>query len=260
MPVEVVFETHSTTLDNERGIATGWLPGELSPQGRENARELGERRRDDDGIACVFTSDLRRAVETAEIAFAGSGIEIRQDERLRECNYGELNGGPVELLDPRSRFVTEPFPGGESYTDCRRKLRALLADVEREFDGRRVLLIGHSAQRYALKNIFGGVPLKIAVDAPFAWQGGWEYVAPPAGSSVPKFVGATYAALSLAAMLSIYVGLGSAVVLSWRPGVFITIGFLTAQFLAQIALGVIGYRAVMSRPWPKVKPLADDDW
>ena len=112
MPVEVVFETHSTTLDNERGIATGWLPGELSPRGRENARELGERRRDD-GIACVFTY-LRRAVETAEIAFAGSGIEIRQDERLRECNYGELNGGPVELLDPRSRFVTSRFPAARA--------------------------------------------------------------------------------------------------------------------------------------------------
>jgi broad specificity phosphatase PhoE len=258
VPVQVVFETHSITLDNERGIATGWLPGELSPQGRENARELGERRRED-GIACVFTSDLRRAVETAELAFAGSGIEIRQDERLRECNYGDLNGEPVERLEPRSRFLVEPFPGGESYGDCVRKLRGFLADVEREFDGRRVLVIGHSAQRYALRNIFGGVPLKIAVDTPFRWQEGWEYVAPPAGSSVPKAVGRSYAALSLATMLSIYVGLGSAA-LGWRPGVFITIGFLTAQFLAHVALGVIGYRAVMSRPWPKVKPLEDGDW
>jgi broad specificity phosphatase PhoE len=177
--VQVVFETHSTTLDNERGIATGWLPGELSPQGRENARELGERRRDD-GIACVFTSDLRRAVETVEIAFAGSGIEIRRDERLRECNYGELNGGPVERLEPRSRFVVEPFPGGESYRDCLEKLRNFLADVEREFDGRRVLVIAHSAQRYALRAIFDGVPLEIAADAPFRWQEGWEY-SPPAG-------------------------------------------------------------------------------
>jgi broad specificity phosphatase PhoE len=180
MAIELVFETHSTTLDNERGIATGWLPGELSPQGRENARELGERRRDD-GIACLFTSDLRRAVETVEIAFAGSGIGVRQDERLRECDYGELNGGPVELLDPRSRFVVEPFPGGESYRDCLEKLRHFLADVEREFDGRRVLVIAHSAQRYALRTIFDGVPLKDAVDAPFQWQEGWEYVSPAAG-------------------------------------------------------------------------------
>ena len=180
MAVQLVFETHSTTLDNERGIATGWLPGELSPQGRENARELGERRRDD-GIACVFTADLRRAVETVEIAFGDTGLEVRQDERLRECNYGELNGKPVELLEPRSRFVVEPFPGGESYHDCLEKLRDFLAEVEREFEGQRVLVIAHSAQRYALLTIFDGVPLEIAVDAPFRWQEGWEYVSPPAG-------------------------------------------------------------------------------
>ncbi|MDX6507393.1 MAG: hypothetical protein QOG06_2037, partial [Gaiellaceae bacterium] len=72
-------------------------------------------------------------------AFGGSGIEIRQDARLRECNYGELNGAPVEELDPRVRFVDEPFPGGESYRDCVEKLRSFLADAAAEFDGRRVL-------------------------------------------------------------------------------------------------------------------------
>jgi broad specificity phosphatase PhoE len=173
--VEIVFETHSLSVDNERGIATGWLPGQLSEEGRRLARELGERRRDD-GIACVFTSDLRRAVETAEIAFAGSGLEIREDERLRECDYGELNGAPVEQLEPRSRFVDEPFPGGESYRDCVHRTRAFLADVERELDGRRVLVIGHSAQQWALRHLLHGVPLEQLVDAPFDWQEGWEYV------------------------------------------------------------------------------------
>lgn len=87
--LELVYETHSMSVDNERGIATGWLPGELSERGRKLAWALGERRRHG-GIACVFTSDVRRAVETAEIAFEGSGIEIRQDGRLRECNYGAI--------------------------------------------------------------------------------------------------------------------------------------------------------------------------
>jgi 2,3-bisphosphoglycerate-dependent phosphoglycerate mutase len=69
--IEVVFETHATTEDNEAGRATGWLPGRLSGQGREQAADLGQRRADD-GIAAVFCSDLRRAVETAEIAFGSS--------------------------------------------------------------------------------------------------------------------------------------------------------------------------------------------
>lgn len=33
MAVQIVFETHATTRDNEAGIATGWLPGELSDEG-----------------------------------------------------------------------------------------------------------------------------------------------------------------------------------------------------------------------------------
>ena len=174
MPVQLVYETHSISVDNERGIATGQLPGELSAHGRGFARELGKRRRDD-GIACVFTSDLRRAVETAEIAFAGSGIEIRHDPRLRECDYGELNGAPVELLEPRRRFVDVTFPGGESWRDCTERMRAFLADVAGEFDGRRVLVIAHSAQRFALRQLFEDVPLEDVLDAPFEWQEGWEY-------------------------------------------------------------------------------------
>jgi len=80
--VQVVYETHSTTTDNEAGVATGWRHGRLSERGRRQARELGERRRND-GIAAVFTSDLQRAVETAQIAFAGSDITVYQDPSLQ---------------------------------------------------------------------------------------------------------------------------------------------------------------------------------
>ena len=177
MGVQLVYETHSISVDNERGIATGWHPGELSHEGRLLARALGERRRND-GIVCVFTSDLQRAVETAEIAFAGCRIEIRHDARLRECNYGELNGAPVAELRPRRRFVDQPYPGGESYRDCVEKLRSFLDDVVREFGGKRVLAIAHSAQRWALRHLLEGVPLEELVDAPFEWQEGWEYVLP----------------------------------------------------------------------------------
>lgn len=179
MSVQLVYETHSISVDNERGIATGWLPGELSPAGRRGARELGRRRRAD-GIACVFTSDLRRAVETAQIAFEGADVEIREDARLRECNYGELNGAPAGELEPRRRFVDDAFPGGESYRDCVERFQQFLDGVSREFDGRRVLVIAHSAQRWALRHLLEGVPLEELVDAPFEWQEGWEYdVGPP---------------------------------------------------------------------------------
>jgi broad specificity phosphatase PhoE len=43
--LEIVYETHSWSVDNERGVATGWLPGRLSEQGQRQAEELGARRR-----------------------------------------------------------------------------------------------------------------------------------------------------------------------------------------------------------------------
>lgn len=66
--IELVYETHSTTIDNERGHATGWLPGKLSAQGEEQARELGKRR---DNADAIFTSDLGRSLETVALAFRG---------------------------------------------------------------------------------------------------------------------------------------------------------------------------------------------
>jgi broad specificity phosphatase PhoE len=174
--IEIVFETHSLSTDNERGVATGWLDGELSERGRELARELRGRRRND-GIAVVFTSDLGRAVETADIAFGDSGIPIYHDARLRECNYGSLNGLPADLVTAeRRQHVDAPFPGGESYVDAVERMRSFLYDLARAWDGSRVLLIGHSATRWALDHLVDGVPLADLVEAPFEWQEGWEYV------------------------------------------------------------------------------------
>ncbi len=115
MTVEVVFETHSVSVDNERGVATGWLPGTLSARGRALAVELGQRRRND-GLVAIFTSDLGRAVETVEVAFAGSGIPVFVDWRLRECDYGELNGAPKAAVHgERGGYRRTPYPGGESW-------------------------------------------------------------------------------------------------------------------------------------------------
>jgi broad specificity phosphatase PhoE len=173
--VAVVYETHSTSVDNENGIATGWLEGALSDTGREQARELGERRLDD-GLAIVFTSDLRRAVETAEIAFAGASIPIKRDRRLRECNYGALNGMPRAELDAlRARRLDEPWPEGESWRQAVARVAGFLAELRRSHDGQRVLIIGHAATRWALDHVVLGIPLEKLVDAPFEWREGWEY-------------------------------------------------------------------------------------
>jgi broad specificity phosphatase PhoE len=175
MTVEIVFETHSTSTDNEAGIATGWLPGELSEEGRRLACLLGERRRGE-RIDAVYTSDLRRAVETAELAFGGSDIPIRRDPRLRECDYGALNGAPVADVErERANRIDEPFPGGESYREAVERMRSFLSDLAIECASGRVVLIGHAATHWALEHLLKGAPLEDLVKAPFRWQEGWVY-------------------------------------------------------------------------------------
>lgn len=175
MAVDLIYETHSITLDNERGFATGWLPGELSERGRRLAAQLGERRRND-GIAAVFVSDLRRAVQTAEIAFARAAIPIHQDARLRECNYGDRNGMPTsELHGNRVRYIDTAYPNGESYRQVVTRMADFVRELATTHDGQRVLMISHSAPRWALECLLNGARLEDVVDAPFEWQEGWVY-------------------------------------------------------------------------------------
>jgi broad specificity phosphatase PhoE len=170
---KLIYETHSITVDNENGIATGWLPGELSAEGRRLAIELGARRC---GVDAVFSSDLRRAVETVEIAFAGRDVPRFQDWRLRECDYGDLNGAPADDLAPRAARVDEPFPRGQSYRDVLGLTRSFLGDIKPLYDDRSVLVVAHSANRWSLEHLLGGgTPLEALVEAPFTWQPGWEY-------------------------------------------------------------------------------------
>ena len=175
MSVEIVYETHSTTTDNEAGIATGWLPGRLSDLGCRQARELGERR-PGDGFAAVFTSDLHRAVQTARTAFPDGRPPIHQDIRLRECNYGDLNGHPLSLIAAqRARHIDEPFPGGQSYRQVATATRAFLHDLAIGWNGSRILVIAHSANRWALDHLLTGTPLEDLLQAPPTWRPGWHY-------------------------------------------------------------------------------------
>jgi broad specificity phosphatase PhoE len=172
--MQIVFETHSTSVDNEAGLASGHFDVDLSPRGEREAEALGIRRRSD-GIEVVYASDLRRSWRTAAIALGATGITIAQDPRLRECDYGRLTRHPVEEIETlRGRAVLEPFPGGESYTQSTARVALWLDDLQSQHL-RRVLVIGHRATLYALEHLLFGVPLEKAVATPLHWQPGWEY-------------------------------------------------------------------------------------
>ncbi len=189
--ISVVFETHSLSEDNEAGRASGWSHSRLSAQGRELAATLGERR-SDDGLDVVFCSDLERAAETARIAFAGTGVAVLLDWRLRECDYGDRNGGPaVRHVQDRRDFLDSPYPGGESWRQAIARVGRFLNDLGSGWDGARVCVIGHVATRWALDHFVDGTPIEDLVGADFVWQEGWEYRLDPRPGPGAPVVGVT---------------------------------------------------------------------
>jgi broad specificity phosphatase PhoE len=168
MSVEIIFEYHSTSTDNEASVASGWNDPPLSDKGREQAKELGERRRGE-RIDAVFPSDLRRAGETAEIAFPG--VPAYPDARLREYDYGSMTGSPPAVIHAeRPRRVQTPFPDGESLADVAIRVRCLLDAIARDWDGKCVVVIGHGATKLALDHLLGGMSLEDAASQTFTWE------------------------------------------------------------------------------------------
>jgi 2,3-bisphosphoglycerate-dependent phosphoglycerate mutase len=171
----VMFESHATSLDNEEGLASGWLDVALSATGEEQARLLGARRRHDD-LAAVFCSDLIRAFRTAEIAFGERALPIVRDARLRECDYGGFTRHPaLEIEERRAAHVATPFPNGESYEQVVGRVSEWLTEATTTFAGRTVLVIGHRATFFALEHLIRRIPLHDVVTSMWHWQPGWTY-------------------------------------------------------------------------------------
>ena len=114
--VTIVFEAAATSVDTERWLASGWRDSRLSAAGKRQAVELRTRWADEE-LAAVFCSDLGYAVDTARIAFEGRAAPLFHDWRLRECDFGELAGGPVagpHLLLVETRADTNPGSGAST--------------------------------------------------------------------------------------------------------------------------------------------------
>ena len=174
MAVTLVFEAHGTTFDNEAHLSSGWNDVALSPLGERQSREMGERYKDDHFDA-IFCSDLQRAYKSAEIGF-GTKWPIIRDARLRECNYGDLTQKPSEIVDAeKPKRIDTPFPNGESYMQTNARMKSFLEDLRRDYDGKRVMVIGHRATQYGIQNILEGTPYEKLTTTHFKWQPGWGY-------------------------------------------------------------------------------------
>jgi broad specificity phosphatase PhoE len=116
----------------------GWIDIPLNDRGREQARELAAAAASEGDIRALWTSQLSRARETAEIVGAELGLEPRVDERLAESNRGDWEGrllDDVQRDDPegwaawRRAGEASRFPGGESLAEHMERVAAALDEI-----------------------------------------------------------------------------------------------------------------------------------
>src|SRR5262249_48937896 len=91
---DLILLRHGQSQWNLENRFTGWVDIDLSDKGKEEAQKAGEKLRDRQ-IDVVYTSALKRAINTAKIALESAGkgdMELIQDQALNERNYGDLQG------------------------------------------------------------------------------------------------------------------------------------------------------------------------
>ena len=177
MAVKIMYFVHGTTTDNADKLCSVWKEAMLNELGKEQAMNLGNVSKDrGDKFDIVITSDLKRAIESSNIAFPQ--YEKITDSRLRECNYGDLDGEHKSLV-VYEEHIDKKFPNGESLLDVEKRVREFVSWLKENYDGKTVAIVAHRAPQLALEVISKGITWEEATANDWRktgdWQPGWKY-------------------------------------------------------------------------------------
>lgn len=120
--MEIYLIRHGSTDMNEQKLLRGWLDPELSELGLEQSNLLAEFLEDED-VSKIYSSDLQRSLQTAEIIADKVGLEIEATDSLRPINFGDLQGRPLKEILPDLNKLMDGWqfdpnikaPNGESF-------------------------------------------------------------------------------------------------------------------------------------------------
>jgi broad specificity phosphatase PhoE len=135
---------HGTTEPNAKRRFTGHSDVDLNPEGLNQVGKLRNRLAGEK-IDTVYSSDLKRAVRTAEIICSGHGAEIEICPGDAEgLTYQEISERYPELGKFISGFKPElTFPNGEGFTDLTARADEFLNRIDRQAEDRNVLIVSH---------------------------------------------------------------------------------------------------------------------
>lgn len=143
---------HGQTEWNLLGKTQGHGNSDLTPKGIEQAELLADSMTKYP-IDYIYSSDLGRAYQTAEIIGNKLNIEVEKTEALREMNFGTWEGRIIKDIieeDPElyKMWRNEPhlakIPQGETLSQIKERTDAFIKEINKKYDGKHIVLVTHS--------------------------------------------------------------------------------------------------------------------
>jgi alpha-ribazole phosphatase len=143
---------HGITEFNSTRRFAGYSDVEMSAVGLRQVETLRDRLAGEK-IDVVYSSDLKRAMVTAEVICSGRQVDIVACPELREVNYGEVEGLTYPEIRQRYPEVAElvanfnlrlNFPGGESFEEFIERVSKFADRLNRHAPSETVLVVSHS--------------------------------------------------------------------------------------------------------------------
>lgn len=145
----ILLARHGETDWNRAGRFQGHADPPLNETGRAQAAELAQELRAEE-LAAVYSSPLRRALETAEVVAGSHGLEAIPVAGLREVDVGSWSGltrAEVEerFPDQFARWLAygQGWDDGETYEEMGRRAVAALLELAVAHEGERVVAVTH---------------------------------------------------------------------------------------------------------------------
>ncbi len=143
---------HGKTEWNEKGIIQGHSDSPLTKEGKEQAKELAQRFKNIK-FDYVFSSDLGRSMQTAEIINEEHKLSIKATELLRERTYGEVEGKPsynfkkwddmIKDLSDEEHYVFKFKDNIESDEEIYTRFLTFIREVAIIEPGKTILVVSH---------------------------------------------------------------------------------------------------------------------
>lgn len=160
--IRIILARHGQTEWNLLGKTQGHGDSPLTEVGISQAHDI-KRALKDVVIDVVYSSDLKRAYDTASIAVEGREVNIIPTTKLREMGFGDWEGKTIPEITKEYRDLYRDwrnipdeivFPNGESLKNIEDRVSSLIDEIKREHEGKTVLLVSHSiAMRVLLLHI-----------------------------------------------------------------------------------------------------------